>query len=726
MRRSGGLGSVLPVGAVSAAYLDLSPRIAPMTSGTVPSLSCGVERVSFVSCTTYDELGRLRHAWTGAVGCTDSVSAVGSQPGGFNSSWTYTDDGNIATRRDGGTTSTYGYADAAHPHAVTGASGSTFAYTAGGNQRSRTSGSTTTTLTWDVLSRLTTAVTAVGGTTTNTQTYVEAVDGTRLERTVGATTTRYLPGQEIDYTSGVVSGARRYYAIAGTTVAVRVVTPATAAAGGVLTWQVSDRQGSATLQVTDRTGVVARAYTDPYGAPRPSTTALVTDRGWLQKTKDTTGLVDLGARYYDPVLGRFLSPDPLNVQVTAQSANAYAYSNNNPVTYTDPTGLYAVDEDGNAYNGNHQIGHDNRRGTPQQVERALEQMRYEKSVNHHTDDPNPGLMPEVASTTTKEEGSGGILGFLSEVTGIQNVIDCVHGSRFDCFEAGADVLLGVTGGWIVKKAATGALRLVEGVEAVEAAGAVEAAATESSLVRAGETAAESCLNSFTGDTPVLVADGRSKPIRDVVVGDRVIATDPENGTTAEQPVVALIRHGGVHDMVDVTLDDGAVLHSTAGHPIWDATTRAFTDADQLIVGHRIETTGGRTLVIIGLRHRVQDLTAYNLQIGTTHTYYAGSTPVLVHNSCFSPLDAISNPKSLEGLTPSQVDDLARNAGMDVRPGKAGATNPATRYYFPGTNGSEGFRVLPQGVAGQVGIKGGAYLKYFGGELHGTRVPLDTP
>ncbi|MFZ1452185.1 MAG: hypothetical protein WAT20_05745, partial [Ferruginibacter sp.] len=170
------------------------------------------DRTSFASCTTYDELGRLRHAWTGAVGCTDTVTTVGSQPGGYNTSWTYTDDGNIATRRDGATTSTYGYADTAHPHAVTGASGATYAYTTGGNQRTRTSGTTTTTLTWDALNRLTKAVTAVGGTTTNTQTYVEAVDGTRLERTDGTTTTRYVPGQEIDYTSGVVSAARRYYA----------------------------------------------------------------------------------------------------------------------------------------------------------------------------------------------------------------------------------------------------------------------------------------------------------------------------------------------------------------------------------------------------------------------------------------------------------------------------------------------------------------------------------
>lgn len=41
-----------------------------------------------------------------------------------------------------------------------------------------------------------------------------------------------------------------------------------------------------------------------------------------------------------------------------------------------------------------------------------------------------------------------------------------------------------------------------------------------------------------------------------------------------------------------------------------------------------------------------------------------------------------------------------------------------------TNGSQGLRVLPRrGVPGQPGVMSGAYLKYFGGPLHGTRVPL---
>lgn len=84
---------------------------------------------------------------------------------------------------------------------------------------------------------------------------------------------------------------------------------------------------------------------------------------------------------------------------------------------------------------------------------------------------------------------------------------------------------------------------------------------------------------------------------------------------------------------------------------------------------------------------------------------------------------LNDPKALEGLRPSRVDDLARNAGFEVLPGKASAKNAATRYYVPGTNRSVGFRVLPGGVAGQSGIKAGPYLRYFGGPRAGQRVPL---
>ena len=51
------------------------------------------------------------------------------------------------------------------------------------------------------------------------------------------------------------------------------------------------------------------------------------------------------ARYYDPVIGRFYSNDPLGFR-DIHSFNRYAYANNNPYRYTDPTGMSSCDSPG--------------------------------------------------------------------------------------------------------------------------------------------------------------------------------------------------------------------------------------------------------------------------------------------------------------------------------------------------------------------------------------------
>ncbi len=47
-------------------------------------------------------------------------------------------------------------------------------------------------------------------------------------------------------------------------------------------------------------------------------------------------------------------------------------------------------------------------------------------------------------------------------------------------------------------------------------------------------------NSFAPGTRVLLADGSTRPIEEVELGDRVVATDPETGETASREVVATI------------------------------------------------------------------------------------------------------------------------------------------------------------------------------------------
>jgi len=56
-------------------------------------------------------------------------------------------------------------------------------------------------------------------------------------------------------------------------------------------------------------------------------------------SKDQSGLTHLSAREYDPTLGRFISVDPIMDLADPQQWNAYAYSNNNPTNFSDPSGL---------------------------------------------------------------------------------------------------------------------------------------------------------------------------------------------------------------------------------------------------------------------------------------------------------------------------------------------------------------------------------------------------
>ncbi|HBZ66594.1 MAG TPA: hypothetical protein DEO70_07130 [Bacteroidales bacterium] len=54
------------------------------------------------------------------------------------------------------------------------------------------------------------------------------------------------------------------------------------------------------------------------------------------------GLIDMKGRVYDPLVGRFLSPDPfIQAPEFSLSFNRYSYCLNNPLLYTDPTGFFA-------------------------------------------------------------------------------------------------------------------------------------------------------------------------------------------------------------------------------------------------------------------------------------------------------------------------------------------------------------------------------------------------
>ena len=62
--------------------------------------------------------------------------------------------------------------------------------------------------------------------------------------------------------------------------------------------------------------------------------------GWRGYRTDATGLIYMGARYYDAIAGRFISPDPFGHDA---SMDLYSYANGDPVNFVDPTGRMGQD-----------------------------------------------------------------------------------------------------------------------------------------------------------------------------------------------------------------------------------------------------------------------------------------------------------------------------------------------------------------------------------------------
>ncbi|WP_018220701.1 polymorphic toxin-type HINT domain-containing protein [Salinispora pacifica] len=105
-----------------------------------------------------------------------------------------------------------------------------------------------------------------------------------------------------------------------------------------------DHQGSPYAEVTlDAEMSVRVRKQDPFGNQRGTTplgVKMQTRDGFLGADRDdASGYTPLGARLYDPVVGRFLSADPVLDIADPMQSNGYVYAHNNPVTHSDPTGL---------------------------------------------------------------------------------------------------------------------------------------------------------------------------------------------------------------------------------------------------------------------------------------------------------------------------------------------------------------------------------------------------
>ncbi|MER6622371.1 polymorphic toxin-type HINT domain-containing protein [Streptomyces sp. NPDC000931] len=717
---------------VRTAYDD-SGNILKITDAQGPNPTAAT---TDTQCFAYDYLRRMTESWTSAKAdlCADPTAGPSAEPrvGGPNPYWTsYTFDaaGNRKTevKHDvtGDTTKDvtreYEYAEGGsttsrllkvHTKGPEGEREDSFGYDEVGNTTRRTVMGTTQNLEWDVEGHLEEVTEGTGDEAKSTS-YVYDAGGNRLIRRDPNGTTLYLPGTEVqlDKSGNVVKGTRHYQHPAGPAM-VRT------AQGGKITtaYLLSDHNGTATVAVDAAAGAVTRRAFTPFGEVRGQKPSMWPgEKGFVGGTMDeSTGLTHLGAREYDPAIGRFISVDPMMDVAESQTMNPYAYANNSPVTFSDPSGQFwgffkiiqaAVKLYKKAYaalTGGTPPAPS--KPAPSVSKKDVERARWLKKQS------KMDMVMHVAKEAVKE------------ASGYNDIVDCLNGALGTCAMIALEAAVPFAGkakrllkaldkAWSAYRKwedevrwATGIIRRADAdakamakytedmaewrkqadaAKAAKKAKAEEAEATAAKKADSNgdggggdgtQSAGESCrVNSFTPETPVLMADGRKKPIKDVKPGDKVVATDPKTGKTAVKEVTALIIGKGAKNLVEITIDtDGekggktAKTTATDGHPFWVPELREWVRATDLRSGDWLKTSAGTRVQVSAVKRWTQQARVYNLTVADIHTYYvvAGASSVLVHNCGVDPQSAPGG-KNGPAVSIKKLKMALGRAGMSV-------------------------------------------------------------
>jgi hypothetical protein len=190
-------------------------------------------------------------------------------------------------------------------------------------------------------------------------------------------------------------------------------------------------------------------------------------------------------------------------------------------------------------------------------------------------------------------------------------------------------------------------------------------------VRAVDIAADSSVlddvalacHSFAPGTLVVLADGSTKPIDNVVVGDKVRTTGPATGKMVVRSVTA--QHFNYDtDMADVTVRDASghvsTIHTTQLHRFWDDSRGGGVDARALSPGDQLHAGDGVVLMVAVVRDWTAANWMYDITVDGVHTFYVGvgSSAILVHNCDLPgmPTDHAHFPSQQDALNAALQDN----------------------------------------------------------------------
>ncbi|MEU6217225.1 polymorphic toxin-type HINT domain-containing protein [Streptomyces sp. NPDC047022] len=684
---------------------------------------------SDTQCFTYDYATRLNAAWTATDACAATPSTGSSSSvGGTNpywQSWTFDTAGDRLTETDhdtGGTTSkdtttTYHYPTAGsssdQPHTLTsttasgpGATANTanYVYDASGNTTAITGGALgNQTLKWNDQGKLSTDTTTAGGTS-----YLYDSDGNLVLRTDPSTATLFIGDAQIteNLSTSALTGTR-YYSVGGATVAERSST-------GDIQYLIPDRQGTDLLTVDYKTQAATRRQYTPFGTTRGTApTTWPGDKGYVGGTPDTTTqLENLGAREYDTQSGRFLSADPLLETTDPTQIGGYDYAGNDPITSSDPTGAMACESpdecgggaqygnntptrhshgkplndpswgcngcDGDSYNGSHNYGG----GYTYTPRKHLSSATTGGCGANRSCNDNPQQWANLDAAANAESTK-------QKISDYENVAMIGGGFFFAIPVASACIDVPVIAPGCVSA----------GGKLFSAVNSAFSGADEGGPEEPGTS--PPC--SFAPETPVLLEDGKTKPIGKIKTGDKVQAADPKTGKHKGARTVQHVWINHDHDLLDLTIrtNDGhtATLHTTANHPFWNDTTHTWTAAGKLHHGDALNTANNTHAYVVSTHTTPGTANRWNLTVQQLHTYYvvAGTTPILVHN-CNGAQTAVSDLRA-SGQVGAKRNIAAAEVAIDGQDSYvlSSVSGDAERAGTVPTVGSEGNpqRFIPQ-------------------------------
>jgi RHS repeat-associated protein len=564
----------------------------------------------------------------------------------------------------------------------------TFSYDNAGNMKTRTVDGVTSTYTFNSENQFAKAVVQKPEGAEETTHFYDANGGLLIRREPTGTTL-YAAGQEFKLAGGNVT-CTRYYSHGGAAVAAR--TP------GSLTLLAADHQGSANITIDAATGKVTRRWYTPYGADR-NTVPWPTDRGFLGKqTNASTALVDMGAREYDPVYGSFISPDPIARPGQPRSYNPYAYADHTPITAADPDGLMprtCLDVCGGA---DDKINERNK-AKPRRAELAKrEAERARRNVNGAKSQAQQQAQEAADAAKQKVVETAKALGKIAmDELGITAALDCfTTGDLGSCLETGLNIAASFVGGLAGKLLAKYAFKWGKAAALAKkiwgllgdlvngAKGWIKNSKLARALASADDVAASCAKHSFDPDTPVRMADGTDRPIKDLKPGDVVLAADPKTGETAAEEVTKKHVNYDV-DLTDLTISTPLgekVIKTTQHHPFWSETSQEWIEASKLQPWERLRTANGERATVAWVTNHVRGEVMHDLTVDRIHTYYvvAGTTPVLVHNCGLDNAGADDLYKlATDGGSPSKLSPAGRGIQKHSAPNRPQAQRDKYDY-----------------------------------------------